>query len=939
MKHAAAIGLVILATAIAAAAADYSLTLAVGESTIVDLPGVTAAYAIDATIADASAAHGGVSVTARAAGTTQIVAVTGNGTRTIGIIVKPRAQAALGDRPGVEPPEHGTYDVRYTSSGGQIQNTVDLTRTQRDRREDAHLVTNTATGERFAGEPASVIRSISYRVTTPERQLTFFDSGLNHSPLTLDDTIVRGIHLRQDAWRLHAGYTTNALFGSLLLASERDLVIGGGYEYRLNERSRLMPSAFLYPDQHGGVVSLLYGYTRGEELDAYAELGYSHVPGGAAHIAYTTAQNRLRADVRYEPRKFDIVGPVTLHGLYSDASWSTVIGRRFSADAAGSINHYELPRFDQRSVTANVETRYAITRALAITAGVNYGRFSGTGVVGAVRSVMIPAGLQFDFGRFGGSAVYRYATNSATNRGGDGYRFTLRGSSGALYASAYFDYQTEAPTLQLILRDDPALSLALQQLGIVATTPEDIARALRSNAALINLGFIEGATVNLAPARTQAGFETSWLGSGAMRPQLRARILFNRTERVSSRVTTTLASLTWSQRLTAMTDVYAAVTAARTRTAGSQQTAEQEYFELGLRRRFDGLPHFNSSGTISGLVFLDEDMTGEPTSFPAADIDILLDGTRATRSDAAGRFAFEKVPNGAHRVDARVGGTAYFTTGSSVTAQPGDVVHFGVASTPARLVGSVADESGAPVANVTVTLTRGAKRFTGETRADGRFAIAAAPGEYEASVAQESLPPGVTFDRANVRRVSLERAKPLDEAFVVQINRSVGGHIASAKAGDVVTIPSLARKTTVDEEGRYLFRALPAGDITIVAQLGKQTLSTTVTLPHEAAALRSVDLGATGVASAKPAVPEPPPVVAENAPSGGTYVVQLGAFRNPAYAHELQQQARAAGVDTVIARRAELMLVQSEPYPSREAAAAEKLRIERAGFAAVVTKR
>ena len=78
----------------AAFAADYSITVGVGESTVVELPGVTAAYALDPSIADASPARGAVTLIGRAGGTTQVVVVTATGTRTIAVTVRPRAQSA-----------------------------------------------------------------------------------------------------------------------------------------------------------------------------------------------------------------------------------------------------------------------------------------------------------------------------------------------------------------------------------------------------------------------------------------------------------------------------------------------------------------------------------------------------------------------------------------------------------------------------------------------------------------------------------------------------------------------------------------------------------------------------------------------------------------------------------------------------------------------------
>ena len=226
-----------------------------------------------------------------------------------------------------------------------------------------------------------------------------------------------------------------------------------------------MPSVFAYTTKHGGVASLLYDYRHDDILEASAEVGYGGAFGASGHLLYNGGANRVRADFSYQPRDFLIVGPANLHGLYSDASWSTRVGRRFSADVSASANRYELPRFEQNSITSNGEARYLLTKPLTLIAGYSYGSFSGSGMQQDVRSLTLPVGVQADFSRFGIGLLYRYATNSASNEGGHGFRATMRASLGSVFASGYFDRQTDAPTLELILRDDPALSLALQQLG------------------------------------------------------------------------------------------------------------------------------------------------------------------------------------------------------------------------------------------------------------------------------------------------------------------------------------------------------------------------------------------------------------------------------------------------------------------------------------------
>src|SRR5205085_5316343 len=158
MKQRLAFAAIVLAIASAALAADYTIAIAVGESTTIDHAGATAAYAIDSAIADAAPGRGGVSLVGRAAGSTQGIVVTAAGTRTIVVTVRSRAQSprAGGDAAS---PERGTYEVRYASAGQQVQTAANMIRTEGTRREEVQVQTSTSLGTRFAGEPSSVIRS------------------------------------------------------------------------------------------------------------------------------------------------------------------------------------------------------------------------------------------------------------------------------------------------------------------------------------------------------------------------------------------------------------------------------------------------------------------------------------------------------------------------------------------------------------------------------------------------------------------------------------------------------------------------------------------------------------------------------------------------------------------------------------------------------------
>jgi hypothetical protein len=918
--------IVLLALLFAATAfAAEPLTVNIRESIVLQIPGVTAAYAVDGTIADAAAAGGTITIFGRAAGETQIVVVALGGTRTFPLIVKSRITAAAAQQQRSN--ERATVETRYTTSQRQIQNSVEVVREDGSRKLEVR-----ATHVSYGGSD-NALRLFTIRHTTPARELTFFDDTIDNSPLTVWGTSVRGVHLRQGGFRAHAGYTSVAFFQSLLLPAERNSMAGVSYAWKLSERSTVMPSLYVYPS-HGTVASVTYDYARGEELFARGELGYSRVFGAAAQLSWLRDRERLRLDIRYQPRDFASINPLDLHGFYADGSWSRQAGR-LSTDVAFSANRYELPRFAQRNLTAGVDARYALTDALSLVGGGTYGAFAQDRV--SVRSYTIPLGLRADFGRFGVAVIPRYAASSLTNDGGFGFRVSMRASlPHGVQFSAYADRQDEAPTLQLFYRELPDLPLALEQLGIAATSPQEIARALRENAALIQLGFIDGAAVNLSPSRTQAGLELGWLGQGPARHQLRLRALFNQLEEVTGTHETTLATLTYSRRLDALTDVYAGFTVWRS------DRDEQQFVEAGVRKQFDRFPEvFSTSrgGTIAGVVFADDAATGEydRTQRGIANVELELDGSRRVQTTADGRYKFEDVPRGPHRIVARVPGdaSAYFTTSSKSSAEPGETVNFGVSHVPARATGFVRDDAGRGIAGVTVTLTRGARRIEETTSTDGKFSIATAPGEYDVTLDAASLPAGYAVAGGS-RRIALDRGAPLaDVDFALRANRSVSGR---ALPDAEVEITELGRKVRTGRDGAYAFRGLPAGELTLVVRKGNERLTKKVTLPESPVALKDVDVAP--AAQRSRVAPAARVAAARSAPARvGRWIVQLGAFRLRSNADAAVARARRAGVEPIAVPGAKLIVVETGPFTTREEAAAVQQQLSAAGVEAVVLSR
>ncbi|HEX6098007.1 MAG TPA: SPOR domain-containing protein [Thermoanaerobaculia bacterium] len=889
--------LVALLVALLARADDpRALSLLVSETQTVPMLGVTAAWAIDATIVEAAAQHDGVVLSARAPGATKVIVISVTGQHLYDVTVSPRVPSGAGvPRPRTN---GGTAEVRYSSAMREVQNSVALRREDPRGRTEVEVRTIHQTGARQADRAQTSVASASVRLFRRSRELTLFDRDVDHSPLTLSATPLRGVHYADPHWRLHAGMTAYATYRSFVIPVERQFVAGGGYAFRASARSTITPSLFAYRGQ-GTVASLMYDYRDADRLFARGEIGFSKGLGAAAELAYDGDVDRVLADVRYRPDGFAVAGSATPRGFFGDASWTHDYGR----GSTWSVSSTATRTAGLRVLSAGVDVDHRLDPRVALTGGATWAQF------GDARSIVAPAGVRFDFTRGSFGALYRH-TQSQTNEGGRGIRLFGRVSRGRFHASAYGDHQQNAPTLDVILSERPDLAVALAELGIEATSPADIARALRNHAILAELGFIDGVTLELSPARTQLGLELSWLGGATSRQQLRARLLRNVSESVSARTITTIVSMSYSRALTGATDVFASWTYWRAEAAGGEARV-QPFVEAGVRQRFDGALG-GGTGTISGMVFGDEDLDGRSDGTGVA-AEVELDGLRTQRTRPDGTFTFSGVSRGAHRVAVRVlQSTAYFTTPSRVEAEPGDRLSFGVAFTPARVLGRVVDDAGDGIAGVRVLLARGSQRIAATSQSNGEIAIAAAPGEWELSLVPDSVPPGYEAARSAARRVMLERAQVLRFEQVLPALRTVSGRTAPQAQ---VELRPLGRRVRADAEGRFLFRSLPAGPLTLACGKDERLID----VPRGPAAL-TVDCVAA------------PTVVA------AAYVVQIGAYRVASNAAAAAARARAAGIDVVVESIGALTFVHTHGVESHAAATHVAGRLTRAGIDAVIRR-
>jgi len=793
-------------------------TMNAGLSTSMQVFCATAAYAIDANVADASAHNGTITLFGRSAGKTQIVVVTLTGQTTFELTVIGRAAAT--PRPKATNTD-GRLETRYVSAGEQLHNNLTVVRDHGGARTELH-VQNINYGAEAGSRATTTLPSVSYRIFTKNREITFLDRIVDHSPLTIEQTAVRGIHYIDDRWAFHAGVTSYAAYQSFLLPAERTSVLGAAYTVPLRKGLRLTSSAFFIDSEP--IASLLVDYARGDVLTARGEIAIDGGGvGAAAQLDLNREDQKAHVDLRYTPRHHVVATPGEPRGFFADSSWSKTFARGSSADAALSIYDFTFGR----SITATANGRYCATDSLTLIGGGSYGAFDAT------RTFSIPLGVQIDRSRFGVSASARWSQSSSTNRGGLGYRIGLRTNVGRVFASAYFDRQHEAPTLSVIFREQPDLALALEQLGITATTPDDIARALREQSALVDLGFIEGVTIDLAPSRTQAGLELAWLGSGASRAQVRLRVIGNRIETVATQTDTVIATLSASRRLTASSDIFASYS--WWRTDRNDVRTVRPIVEAGIRYRFDSLPSFGLRGSITGSVVLDENLDGEADGVLAG-AEIELDGGRKIQTAKDGSFAFNGVAKGDHVVVARLPDVrdAFFTTPSRVDAQTGDVVRFGVAPAAIKLFGRVVSDAGEGVGAIGVSLTSGSIRRDAVTASDGSFSIAGTPGAWTLAIDTATLPAGFSMIDTASRAVTLDRTAPAPVTMMVRANRSLTGYAPGVTS---VTVEPQGIRAPVAPDGRFTVRSLPAGEMTVRA--GATTRR--VTLPSEPASV-SVDM-------------------------------------------------------------------------------------------------
>ena len=726
-----------------------------------EVAGGTAAYSLDSLLAEATASNGVVSVTGIAPGNTHVVVVTPSGIQTFEFLVTTPPPYYP---PGWIPPvsfgdinQTGYYEGRYYSSPSQIQNQFDFLKVLGDNRTHVHLVETDFLGTLDPRLSRVAISSASYQITTAQRDITLLDKYLDESQLTINGSIVRGFHMTDGNWFVHAGYTSVVTFDGLFLPLQPELVVGGGYRYPLTENSSITGSFYhleIRPSdllgRSGNIGDVRYQYRPRETFWLNADLGFGDGLAAAGKLHYVTERETVLGLVRYMPEQFASLGANNLRGLHTDFSWTRHISKKFEADLTFYNNNLVLPGLKETTISGGINLRYHLTRHWALTGGVLASTFqTKVPLSAAIRNLTIPAGLDFQSRHFGVSGQYQYSVTPGSDSGSKQFRGSLHSGFGSVSFSAFAERDTNAPTLSFIFGLETGLQQLLDQQGIRATSIQQIDQLLSSDAYLIAAGYLKGATINLVPVRTQLGGTVDWAHHGARKRDLSYSFLYNDNQLIQGSSINITQTIAYTQSVTRSDNISLSCGIVALKTPGVPQQFTPLCF-TAWRHQFHKVPYFiipERRGTISGTVFRDDQSIGsvEPGMKRIPEVEVMLDDRRRALTHNDGTYQFLNVPRGKHKLEALYHSRDpfFFTTPSDAEVDENGTVDFGIGYTLSGLLGQVLNDSNGGIGGVTVRIQSRGVKWSAVTAPDGGFFVSSlVAGEYEVQVDADSLPPG-----------------------------------------------------------------------------------------------------------------------------------------------------------------------------------------------------
>jgi hypothetical protein len=921
--------LVVAALACASQAAAQTLTLQYQQVLTRLVPGATAAFSLDPSRVAASVQNSLVTLEGRGPGSTNVIVIVGDSTVSLQVVVgEPPLSVLPGMRIGAAGSSgSGYYEARFGSDPAILQGTLRLSRRERDR--SAELSIGGAAPLGMEGGSRFSIPLSSFTLRTPNREITLMDRVISNSPLTISRSNVRGVYLQQGPWQVNAGYSFFSTFENLLLPTSKEGVVGLAYRHRLSPRSTLTPNLFYFtnqsqPDRSGPIGTVVYETRTASDVKFVAELGVSRSVGGAAEIEIDRPGRRGWAKLRIAPPTLPSLTTDQQSGRQIEGGWIWQ-GAKASLNASLSSRRYVHDTAGHTSSVASVDLRRQLTSTWAVHGGSGVSLFeNGSGAESKIRSLTLPVGTSLLGRHLGLDLDYQFSRETTRDLGGHLLRANLHGNTRGFRFTFFGERQTQAPTVRQILTEVSWLRPMLDRLGLVAGTPQQLADLLRTNAELSAYGYANRIELDVTPIRTRIGASAGWSGSGPRRPQLFVSTLLNRDDSIDRMSASAVHSVSYSQHLDGATELFLTWSALCHDRYISSSSCRPALF-ASVRRSLSGGPGLlmPRRGAIEGIVFKDDRVQGmyTPGLPPMAGVDVVLDDVVYTKTDSLGRFRFDDVPYGRHRVEARhiSPQPTFFTTPSPAEVDTGSSVNFGIALSRSSLRGVVHTDSGTGLPNVLVHIAGTDRRTTVRTADDGSFVGEGLPaGDYDVTVEAGSVPAGYPLDGLVPQRVRVEHTTPGRAAFVLRPHRSVAGRARLfnrstgqyvALAGAVVELQPLRRQSVTDANGQYTFRDLAAGEYTVVARHAGREYVAAVSVPDGPGLVKNVNVAVLPpvavVAEAAPTrtAEGAPPPLRTNTGDDDRFTIQVAASTTARYARAMVTELKAAGYSAYLIGR------------------------------------
>ncbi len=793
---------------------------------------VSAAYSLNPLIAEAQVAEDQVRIWGRAPGQAVIILVHPDFSTS-------SVQVTVTQAPPILPESgwsglnsngrdsKGFYEVRLISDPLQVNDTLDY----RARRIQLHFNHANVPERNLQGESPTWFPYSYLKLLGDGWKLTLVDENVESSSISVNSTLLRGIHFSAGGLTIHAGYTSVAGFQSLFLPTLKQLIYGATFAHPLSGDSQIgMTGNFIQRDPTAtdrqtaqGVGTLFFRRHAFQGSDFAAELGFSNGIGGAASFAHSDKAGQFHITARYRPRHYAASETDNLKGLQSETRWDHVWGKHFDSAISGSDNRRFTRIGAQAIEVATGNLRYTASNGMSLSSGVSASHFSDNhALFPDIRRFAVPTIVSYDRARFGISVQYEYSQTNRAFSAGQGYRGSFRWSGQHFQMNANAGLDTQALGIDSVFSAFPNLNAELARLGLGTTTSIDQLAALLADRAFLNsLGIAPSATLRLVPRNWHAGLS---LSCHSMRQALELESNYNLNSFLTQENTTVLQTVRYRRGLSNSTELVTSFTLLDSLVPIHRWSP---IWEIGIRHQFGDspFPHLHQhKGTISGTVRLKDGSGDRLVRF----VEITLDGDRRTTSDSQGSYHFSNVPAGVHVVQImfKPSRPFWYTTPSKVSTAADSVVDFGIIYPTAQITGYVLNDAGARLVGIGVLVRGPESDHDLTTDQEGKFFVPIAQtGAYLVRLNAETVPDGYALEDLQPVSISVREGEFQKVSFVLPAIRALTGSVQvyeSAKGeylplpGVTVRLKELDRQTVTDGNGRYVFRNLPSGLFTIL---------------------------------------------------------------------------------------------------------------------------